>query len=77
MNKESMKTRNKLKDIGSVRDLESLINEVVLSEEEKQILMLHYREQKTLLYIADILGMSEATIKRKHKRLLLKIGKYF
>lgn len=77
MNKESMKTRNKLKDIGSVRDLESLINEVVLSEEEKQILMLHYREQKTLLYIADILGMSEATIKRKHKRLLLKIGKCF
>ena len=72
-----MKTRNKLKDIGSVRDLESLINEVVLSEEEKQILMLHYREQKTLLYIADILGMSEATIKRKHKRLLLKIGKCF
>lgn len=77
MNKESMKTRNKLKDIGSVRDLESLINEVVLSEEEKQILMLHYREQKTLLYIADVLGMSEATIKRKHKRLLLKIGKCF
>lgn len=77
MNKESMKTRNKLKDIGSVRDLESLINEVVLSEEEKQILMLHYREQKTLLYIADMLGMSEATIKRKHKRLLLKIGKCF
>ena len=77
MNKESMKTRSKLKDIGSVRDLESLINEVVLSEEEKQILMLHYREQKTLLYIADILGMSEATIKRKHKRLLLKIGKCF
>lgn len=77
MNKESMKTRNKLKDIGSVRDLESLINEVVLSEEEKQILMLHYREQKTLLYIADILGMSEATIKRKHKRLLFKIGKCF
>lgn len=77
MNKESMKTRNKLRDIGSVRDLESLINEVVLSEEEKQILMLHYREQKTLLYIADILGMSEATIKRKHKRLLLKIGKCF
>ena len=77
MNKESMKTRNKLKDIGSVRDLESLINEVVLSEEEKQILLLHYREQKTLLYIADILGMSEATIKRKHKRLLLKIGKCF
>ena len=72
-----MKTRNKLKDIGSVRDLESLINEVVLSEEEKQILLLHYREQKTLLYIADILGMSEATIKRKHKRLLLKIGKCF
>lgn len=77
MNKESMKTRNKLKDICSVRDLESLMNEVVLSEEEKQILMLHYREQKTLLYIADILGMSEATIKRKHKRLLLKIGKCF
>ena len=47
----------------------------MLSTEEKQILILYYKEQKTLTYIADFLGMLEITVKRKHKKLLMKIGK--
>ena len=49
----------------------------MLSEEERQILWLYYKDHKSLTYIADILGMSESTIKRKHKKLLMKIGKLF
>ena len=77
MNKENAKTRKKLKQIHSVKDFENLIEQTMLSEEEKKILRMHYKEQQTLGYIADTLGMSEITIKKKHKKILLKLGKMF
>ena len=49
----------------------------MLSEEEKTILRMHYKEQKPLCYIADELGMSEITVKKKHRKMLMKIGKLF
>lgn len=75
MNEETQKTRKKLKDISSVKEFNDLLERTMLSTEEKQILILYYKEQKTLIYIADFLGMSERTVKRKHKKLLMKIGK--
>lgn len=74
MDKNNAKTRNKLKQINSVRDFESLIEQTMLSEEEKKILWLHYKEQKTMAYIADELGMSEITVKKRHRKMLMKIG---
>lgn len=77
MDKSTIKTRNKIKQIGSMKDFEILINSSVLSEEEKKIIEMHYKEQKTLMYIADELGMSESTVKRKHRNVLMKLGKFF
>lgn len=77
MDKHNAKTRKKLKQISSVKDFESLIEQTMLSEEEKKILRMHYKEQQTLGFIADTLGMSEITIKKKHKKILLKLGKMF
>ena len=77
MNKDKAKTRNKLKQISSVRDFENLINSTMLSDEEKQILMLHYKDKKSLSYIADELGLSEISVKKKHSKILLTIGKMF
>lgn len=77
MDKNNAKTRKKLKQISSVRDFESLIEQTMLSEEEKQILWLHYKEQKTMAFIADELGMSEIAVKKKHSKMLMKIGKMF
>lgn len=71
------KTRKKLKQISSVKDFESLMEQTMLSEEEKKILWLHYKEQKTMAFIADELGMSEITVKKKHSKMLMKIGKMF
>lgn len=51
--------------------------QTMLSEEEKKILWLHYKEQKTMAFIADELGMSEITVKKKHSKMLMKIGKMF
>lgn len=75
MDKETQKTRKRLKGICSVEEFNDLLERTMLLTEEKQILMLYYKEQKTLTYIADFLGMSEITVKRKHKKLLMKIGK--
>ena len=77
MDKETAKTRKKLKQIGSVYDFENILEQSMLSEEDKTILRMHYKEQKSLCYIADELGMSEITIKKKHRKMLMKIGKLF
>ena len=75
MDEETQKTRKRLKGIWSVEEFNDLLERTMLSTEEKQILILYYKEQKTLTYIADFLGMLEITVKRKHKKLLMKIGK--
>lgn len=77
MNKQNSETRRKLKDLYEIKQLEDLLERTTLDSEQKQICMLHYGEGKTLGYIADLLGMSESTVKRKHKGVLMKIGKLF
>ena len=77
MDKQTARTRSKLKQISSIEEFENILNGAMLSDEEKQLLELHYKEQKPLIYIADELGMSEATVKRKHRKLLMKLGRVF
>ena len=68
-------TRRKISEIAEVDSFYSLINRAVLSHEDKQILILHYIDGHDLLFIADLLGYSESTIKRRHKKALQKISK--
>lgn len=75
MNKENAETKNKLKNMESVNDFEELLNKLMASEEDKKILIMHYKDGKPLGYIADILGISESSVKKKHSKLLMKIGK--
>lgn len=77
MDKENAETRRKLKGISSVAEFREILEKTMLSEEEKKILLLHYKEQKPLTYIADELGMSEVTVKKKHRKMLMKLGKAF
>lgn len=77
MNEKNAKTRNKLKNIGTIKEFQRVVENAVLNEDEKAILDLHYKQGKSLNYVADILGMSEPTIKRKHKKLLMKLGDLF
>ena len=58
MDKHNAKTRKKLKQISSVKDFESLIEQTMLSEEEKKILWLHYKEQKTMAFIGFLIGVA-------------------
>ena len=77
MDKKTARARKGLKEIETVEDFENVLEQIMLSEEEKVLLRLHYKENKILSYIADVLGMSEANVKKIHRKLLLKISKLF
>lgn len=75
MNKENAKVRKRLKEIESVEDFQGLLSQTMLSEEDKTILTLIYKDQKPLSYVADVLGLSISTVNKKHHKLLMKIGR--
>lgn len=70
-----VETRKKLKSIPRVSTLVELLDDCTLSDEDKTIIKMHYVQNKNLGYIADILGYSESTIKKKHRKILCKISK--
>lgn len=72
---EHIQTRNKLREIPKVKTLIELLDECTLSDEDKQIIILHYAKNKDLGYIADTMGFSRSAIEKRHKRILRKISK--
>ena len=75
MNKVKLETRRKLKNIVSVKEFYDLLDSTMLSEEERNIMIMYYKDKKSLSYIADIMGISEPCIKCKHDKLLEKFAK--
>lgn len=72
---EHVATRRKLKEIPRIATFQQILDESTLTDLEKEIITLHYLEDKDYRYIGDKLGFSEATIKRKHQKALKKISK--
>lgn len=70
---EHIKTRNKLKEIVEIQTFSDLLDRCILSEEDRRIMELHYLQDKDLRYIADLLGYSEGTIKKRHRKVLKKL----
>lgn len=70
-----IETRKKIAEIAEVDSFYDLINKATLSTDDKQILVLHYINGYDLRFIADRLGYSESTIKRRHRKALVKIAK--
>lgn len=71
---EHVKARNKLKNIYLVETFNQLLDSCILSDIEKEILKLHYLQDKDFRYIGDTLGYSESTIKRKHHKAIKKLS---
>ena len=67
-------TRRKIKDIADVSSFRELINSATLTDEDKQMLQMHYIAGYDFRMIGDALGYSESTIKRRHKKALAKIA---
>lgn len=66
---------NTLKDIPLVETFEALLNKSMISDEEKELMRLHYIQKKDFRFIGDTLGYSEASIKAKHRKILKKLNK--
>lgn len=47
----------------------------MISDEEKELMRLHYIQKKDFRFIGDTLGYSEASIKAKHRKILKKLNK--
>lgn len=75
MNEKTAKAKCKLKSLYRVDDFNDLLDSLMLSEDERNILELKYRHNKTISYIADMLGMSESSVKKKHTRAMEKIAR--
>ena len=75
MPSEHIKTRNRVKSIAKVSTFNDLLEACTLTEEDKEILRMHYLHGKDFRYIGDILGFSESTIKKRHRKALQKLNK--
>lgn len=75
MTSEHIKTRKKIRDIASISTFNDLLDESTLSTEDKEILRLHYLEDKDFRFIGDTLNLSEQTIKYRHKKALQKLNR--
>ena len=69
MTTEHVKTRKRIKDIASISTFNDLLDASTLSAEDKEVLKMHYLEDKDFRYIGDTLGLSEQTIKYRHKKI--------
>ena len=72
---EHKDTKNKLKSIYSITTFKELLDNSVLTDEEKDIVTRHYLKGQELKFIGDELGYAESTMKSKHKRILKKLSK--
>lgn len=62
--------KHKIKNINRKTDFNSLLEESMLSNIEKQMMYKHYVENKPMDVIADELGYSPQGILKMHKRIL-------
>jgi len=70
-----IETRRRLKSIASLEEFNRLVNSCVLSDEERQIIEMHYLKGKPFGYIADMMGYSESCIKKRHQRIICRLEK--
>jgi len=75
MTSEHIKTRHKIEQIPDISSFNGLLDMCTLTDEDKELLKLHYLQGKDFRYIGDILGFSESTIKKRHKKALQKLSK--
>ena len=70
---EHMATKKRVKKINKKSTFNSILEESMLDEKEKQMMRMYYMEGKSFDFIADTLGYSKAGILKMHKRVLGKI----
>ena len=75
MSSEHIQTRSKVKEIASITTFNELLDACILTDEDKEMLRMHYLQGKDFRYIGDMLGFSESTVKKRHRKALQKLNK--
>ena len=70
-----IETKHRVKDIADINTFNDIISNVKMSETDKDILKRIYVDEQNVNFIADMLGYSERTIRRRHESALKKISK--
>lgn len=70
-----IKVKRKVKEIPDIRSFDSLLEASTLSDEDKEIIRLHYLQDKDFGFIADTLGYTDVTVKAKHRKAIMKLSK--
>lgn len=68
-----IETKHKIKNINRKADFNNLLDESMLNDTEKQMMIKYYVENKSIDFIADELGYSSQGILKMHKRILNKL----
>lgn len=68
-----IETKHKIKSINRKTDFNNLLEESMLNDTEKQMMIKYYIENKNIDFIADELGYSSQGILKMHKRILNKL----
>lgn len=72
---EHISTRKKLTDIADIHTFNEILDTIILTEDERKIMELHYLQGKSFTQIAMILGYADVTVCKKHKKILKRITK--
>lgn len=73
---QHIETRGRLHDL-DVATLNAVLDTIPLSNIDRSIMELRYIKRHDLNYIADTLGFSESTIRRRHRNILKRLyGKF-
>lgn len=75
LHSDHIKTRSKIKEIAEIKTFNQLIDACTLTDEDKELLRMHYLQGKDFRYIGDMLGFSESTVKRRHRKALQKLNR--
>lgn len=70
MDETRKQTKNRLKDIKTKKEFLALIDGAKLTDEEKKIACMAFICGQGYAFIADSLGYSERTVKRKMRHIL-------
>lgn len=71
---QHLQAREKLKAIHSKSELLDILDDRLLTDDERTVIVEHYVNGKSLSVIADFLGYSESSVKRFHKNALIKLN---
>ena len=76
MKKETRVAKDFVLNITSKSDFNDLLDSMLFSDEEKQIMTMIYVKGQDQTFVADMLGLSLSSVNKKHRKTLRQIYRH-